>query len=408
MTLQGVGRRAHLSTLCQMSVAKQSLMVVVCLFGLASCSSASDGGEAADPSPIVESLTPTADEPGGLALESGLASLAERDSVPGVAFALVDSQGTISSGGLGFADVENGVEATADTLFHVGSTHKALNALMVATLVDDGSLDWDTPIGDLVLDHDVPDGLTIRHLLTMTGGIPADAEEDLPEGITDRSMLADVVFEATEQAEPLGEPGTVFEYSNLSASAAGYAAVLAEHPEESNVHEGYLTLMVERVLTPLGMDDSYLLATEAAASGYLARSYGLDGDDPVVLVSEDTDADALAPSGSLKSTANDMARFLQMLLGGGTAADGRSIVSPESIDTMWEPVLEDYAMGWEAGSLEGVSFLSHEGSFDGFLSVIVMAPEDDLGLVVLTNSEDAAVDLIAEAPRLLIDAVAAR
>lgn len=336
-------------------------------------------------------------------LRAAFVELAEEESIPGVAYAVVDSEGIVEAGGIGFADVANEVPVTADTLFHIGSAHKAINVLLVATLVDDETIEWDTAIVEIVPDYAFDESLTVRHLLTMTGGIPADAEDDLPVGAVDQAALADVVFESVESADTLAEPGAVFDYSNISASVAGYAAVLADQPESANVHQDYLELVEDRVLGPLGMDDSFLLASEAIASGLLSRTYELEGGVAVLLESEDTDDDLLAPSGALKSSANDMARFLQVLLADGVAPDGSSVVSSASIETMWEPALEGYAMGWEVGSVDDVPYLAHEGSFDGFLSLIMVAPDLDLGLVVLTNADTAATDLLSAAPRLLIE-----
>lgn len=276
------------------------------------------------------------------------------------------------------------------------------SALLVATFVDECVFDWDTPVAEP--DFDLDPAITVRHLLTMTSGIPADAEDLLP-GRVDQSDVVDAVFASIEETVLAGRPGSTFEYSNLSASAAGYAASLTAIPGVTNGHQRYLDLFASRVLEPLGMQESILLASDARASGQLAASYELDGDQAIRLESEDIDNDLLAPSGSLKSSASDMALFLQMLLADGANQDGRQIASTESIDAMWEPGLEGYATGWEAGSLSGVSYLFHEGSFDGFLGIIMIVPDEDVAMVLLTNSEDAAGELVAALPRIVIDSV---
>ena len=204
-------------------------------------------------------------------LRSALVELARADEVPGVAYAVVDEDGIVEAGGFGLADVENDVTATADTLFHIGSTHKAMNAYLIATLVDQGVLDWDTALVDLVPEAQIDPAITVRHLLTMTGGVPAAAEDDLPIGSGGGTTPTDRVFTAVEEAPPVGGPGEVFEYSNISAAAAGYAAVLAARPNEVNVHAGYLELFENRVLEPLAMSDSTLLVSEARENGTAGR-----------------------------------------------------------------------------------------------------------------------------------------
>ncbi len=339
----------------------------------------------------------------GSDLEAALAELADAGSVPGFAYAVVDADGIVETAGYGYANLERGVEARPETLFHIGSTHKAMNALLAATLVEDGTLRWDTALADLAVDFDIEPNITVEQLLTMTSGVPADAEDDLAEDPGDPEDWGSVIFDQFDEARLLDTPGSVFDYSNISASAAGYAAVLAVDPDETDLHQGYLELFTERVLEPLGMSDSTLLASEAQATGRLAASYELDAEGVRVLESEDDDADLLAPSGSLKSTVVDMARFLQMLVADGVTADGSRIVTPETIATMFEPALENYAMGWEQAA--SGDYLVHEGAFDGFASVIVIAPDDQMAMVLLTNSERAAVDLVTAAPELFFASI---
>lgn len=371
------------------------LLILMPLFAV-SCGT----GSKSEPGGEVSELSAS----GFIEFEAELRAIAEQDGLHGLALAVVDSTGVLWSQGIGYTDLDESNPATADTLFHIGSTHKALNALFVATLVDDEYLDWNTPLADLIPDVDIDPLITIRHLLTMTAGIPADAEDDLEEGRLQQNELASVAFESIADADLLAEAGQLFEYSNISASAAGYASASAAGHEGENLHALYLDLFTERVLEPLGMDDSTLFVSEAIDSG--AYSAGFTAEAGLAVVdSLDSDADLLAPSGSLKSTANDMALFLQALLNDGVTASGDVIVSADSIEMMWQPVLENYAMGWEVSKSQGISYLSHEGSYDGYLSIIMLVPDHDLGLVVLTNSEDAGEGLVAAAPELFLSVV---
>ncbi|MEM7094337.1 MAG: serine hydrolase domain-containing protein [Actinomycetota bacterium] len=327
-------------------------------------------------------------------IQPGLLKVAGESPGFGFTFAVVDSSGIIEQGAYGIYD-PSGRATELDTLFHVGSTHKAINALVVATLVDDDIVDWDTALATVLDDPDIDPAITFRHLLTMSSGIPADIEDDLPEDLA-QPDLADTVFDAVATMDPLADPGETFEYSNVSAAAAGYGAAMAG-ATTSNAHQAYIDLLQDRVLDPLGMSDSTVLASEAASTGRLSTSFSPSGS----VASIDSDTDILAPSGSLKSTAGDMAHFLQMMLAGGTTTNGERLVSEAVIAEMWTPALENYAMGWEMMHVDGIEVLVHEGSFDGFLSIIAVLPDDDLGLVVLTNSEvrgqgviDAAVGLL--------------
>ncbi len=337
-----------------------------------------------------------------VSLASELTAIAQRDGVPGFAFAVVEPDGITDAAGVGLADVDAALPVTTDTLFHIGSTHKALDALLVATLVDEGVMDWDSSLAESTPGVDLDPDITMRHLLTMTSGLPESAEDSVPYSVAEQARIDDSVFEAFTSAERLGPPGEVFAYSNVSAAAAGYFAAAAADPSTENLHQENLDQLAERVLEPLGMTDSVLLASQARATGDPSRSFELDGEQPIELESEDVDLDVLAPSGALKSSVSDMGKFLAMLLNEGLAPDGTRIISTESIDTMWSPELEGYAVGWEAGTESGVDYVAHEGSWDEFLSIIMVIPEREVALVLMANSEDAAEDLVSAVPALFV------
>jgi len=88
---------------------------------------------------------------------------------------------------------------TTGTLFHIGSTQKSMTAMMIATLVDDGLLDWDEPVINFAPSFGLSDPqamqeVTIRHLLSMRGGIPDDAEDDLNEEAGDSHSIRELRF----------------------------------------------------------------------------------------------------------------------------------------------------------------------------------------------------------------------
>ena len=337
------------------------------------------------------------------AFAQSLVDRALTDGVPGVSVSVVDADGLLATAAGGVADADEGVPVRVDTLSHAGSTHKALNAFFVATVVDDGLMAWDDEVVDLVDDPGVGDGVTVADLLAMAGGIPADAEELIDWGGVDDGPIDRVAFDAIAATEPIAAPGEVFEYSNLSASLAGYAAAAATDASSGDLHVAYRRAFRERVLDPLGMGDTLLLASEAAASGRLSRSHDVDDGVAVVLDSIDVDADVLLPSGGLKTTATDLGRFLTAML-----ADGDGIVDAEQIERMWGPVLEDYALGWQVTTSGASEVRFHEGSYDGFLSVIVVLPDDGVGLVLLANTETPAAGVVGDAPEMLATWVAGR
>ncbi len=323
-------------------------------------------------------------------LETELRAWSADSGTAGFSMAVVSSGGVVHRADGGFADRDGELPVTADTLFHAGAMQRSMNALLIATLVEDAVLEWDTPVVDLVSDTGIDPDITIRHLLTGTAGVALDADRQLPTGEIGSDEVGPAIFSAVaREANRSAEPGAKFVLDDVSPAAAGYAAAGAAANGGENVHQAYLRLFSERVLEPLGMSDSTLLASEARASGNLSKSYSIIGRE---VLTSDREVDILAPESALKSNTNDLGQYLQMLLNDGVTQAGETLVSPESIEIMTEPalgdpVLGDYAMGWFHGvNRNGVTVLSHAGFFDGFVGAIFLAPESDLGLVVLTNS----------------------
>ena len=250
------------------------------------------------------------------------------DGIPGAAVALVRDNDIRLADGFGLQNVTANTPVTPETLFHIGSTHKSMNALLIATLVDDGLLNWDTPIVEIDPEFELSDPeatgqLTIRHLLSMSSGIPDEAEDDLPE-----NTAPEDIFDAAAETDLLGQPGETFSYSNVSAALAGYLGVMAAGGDSDDLHAGYARLLEERILGPIGMETATISASEAHASPNMSKSYTYTNDrEPVEAKSYDVDSDALAPSGSLKANINEMALYISTVLNGGIAPNGNRVVS---------------------------------------------------------------------------------
>ena len=332
-------------------------------------------------------------------VESRLAA----DGIAGAAVAVVQADDQLWVQGFGQRDVEAGLPVTPDTLFHIGSITKSMTALLAASLVEEGLIDWDGPVVSVYPDFALADAnatatVTMRHLLSMTSGIPDSAEDEFDVEGSDPWTMFDYLAETPLPAAP----GEVFSYSNLSASAAGYLSVLAVDPAAEDLYGGYETLLQQRVLQPIGMTTAVVRVSEARRNPNYGHSY-VSGDDgqPVSADPEDVDGDVLAPSGTVKANVEEMGRYVQTMLAGGVAPDGKRVVEADTLETLWEPDLEDYGLGWEIGEVGGETLIMHEGSFDNYLGVVGFWPEADLGFVILTNTAEAAEQLIADFPEVL-------
>jgi CubicO group peptidase (beta-lactamase class C family) len=320
-----------------------------------------------------------------------LAARMEADHIPGLAYGLILPGGEIFAEGMGLRDVENGLQVTARTLFHIGSTQKSMNAMMIASLIDQGYFDWETPVVEIYPDFQLSRSsytrqVTMVHLLSMSSGIPDYAEDELD---LDNARQADVL-DAVANTDLLFSPGGVFSYSNLSATMAGYAAGYVWTDGDADLVGGYAEAMIELVLEPIGMESASFSVSEARNSEDFSYSYVLaDGRNAERAESYDLDRDPLGPSGTLKINVMDMAKYVATQMNEGVAPNGNHVVSVENLRMTWEVQLEDYALGWDLFTYANTEVIVHTGAFDNFVSVIGFLPDLDIGLVLLINSEDA-------------------
>jgi len=325
-------------------------------------------------------------------------------NVPGVAVVIVQGGEIVYAEGFGVKEIGSDDPVTADTVFTIGSTTKAMTSMMVASLVDDGLIEWDTPLVEVMpqfrlSDEQATQQITLREALGMTTGLP-DIGPVLflsgrpPEDFVE--YLADVPLAAP--------PGESYVYHNEMYVVGAYAAAMAAGAEYGeNLFATYVDLMQERVFDPLGMTSATFSAQEAAASPNHATPHfmslnanlaetGLD-----VTPTHYMDMDTLAPAGTARMSATDVGRFLITMLSGGVAPDGSRAISAENLAETWTeqishepaPHLEQasYGMGWNQATYQGIPLVTHDGSLAGFSSDMAFIPEADTGIVVLTNAD---------------------
>ncbi|MDK1029214.1 MAG: serine hydrolase domain-containing protein [Anaerolineae bacterium] len=327
------------------------------------------------------------------------------EHIPGLAYALILPDGTIYAQGYGFRDVAQENPVTPNTLFHIASTQKSMNSMLVAVLIDAGYFDWDTPLVEIYPDFQLSnpeytEQVTMRHLLSMSSGIPDFAEDNLD---VETASPSDVLL-AVASTNLLSAPGNVFNYSNLSATMAGYIAGYAHSGGQADLYRGYVEALRALVLEPIGMTQATFSVTEARSRDDFSYSYTLpNGVAPQLAESYDVDEDPLAPAGSLKANVLELAAYIATQINSGVAPNGTRIVSAENLRETWRPVLEGYALGWENLRYNNSQLVYHTGSYDNYVSVMAFLPEEHIGLVILINSEDAGYDLTEDAPYDLID-----
>lgn len=315
-------------------------------------------------------------------LDSKLQQQLEKMKLPGLAFALVVDDKVVFAKGYGLSDIHKQKPVSADTLFAIGSTTKAFTSTLVGMLADEKKLNLDDPISRYIPDFE-PAGdrgdqeITIRDVLCHRSGF---SRMGLlwAGGKTDWRQ----VLELAENAEPFGEFRKDFIYNNVMYMAGGRCAgVAAESSWES--------LVKSRIFRPLGMNSSgtgleFLKNSREVASGYL-----WDSDREEFTKLPQLNSDAVGPSGSIVSSANDMATWVRLQLGQGEF-EGTRLISKKQLTETWsrQMQMQDdvyYGLGWMLRNWNGSPVVEHGGSVNGYAAQVTLLPEYDAGYVLLTN-----------------------
>jgi CubicO group peptidase (beta-lactamase class C family) len=312
--------------------------------------------------------------------------------ITGLSVALVDDQELVWAEGFGYADKENGIAATPDTVYMVASVSKLFTAAAIMQLADQGKLDIDQPVQTYIPEFSIHSRfpaagpITPRTLMDHHSGLPSDwtngmvaygADQDTLTRSEFHNLLAEI-----RQTYVIDPPNTAFSYSNLGYSLLGYTV-------EGVTGQEFSDYMDEAILGPLGMDaSSFTLRPDMQPR--LAKEY-LNGEEHESYWSRDI------PAATLRTTVEDLSRFMIMVFGDGEF-DGQEILRAETVAEMLSPQNSDvpldlgarWGLGWWLIPLPGLEYAGeqawHSGGEGMWSSLLVILPDYKLGVVLLNNS----------------------
>ncbi|MBL8959808.1 MAG: serine hydrolase [Gemmatimonadetes bacterium] len=327
-------------------------------------------------------------------LDAELEAIRKDWRVPGLAVAVVAKGKVIHARGYGLRDVERQLPVERDTKFAIASISKSFAVTSIAALVREGKVEWDGQVREYLpefrmIDPVLTERMTIRDLVTMRSGL---ARHDLMWGIgvfTRPEIVARLRY-----LQPNRDFRTTWQYQNLMYTTAGYVAgrVFGSSWED---------LVQARVLGPLGMTQTSPSFERFISSSNIALPYALHDSGQLMPVPWRS-TDAIAPTGGLHSTLDDMVRYLTMHMQGGVfegreiiaRADARAMQTPQMAmqrPMTWDagefPELSDeaYGMGLLVTHYRGHKMVHHSGNWDGYSLELSFLPNDSVGVVVLTN-----------------------
>jgi CubicO group peptidase (beta-lactamase class C family) len=335
-------------------------------------------------------------------LDNYVASSMKTFDVPGMAVAIVKDGKVLVAKGYGVRKLGESTPVDEFTLFGIGSNTKAFTTAALATLVDQGKLSWDDPVyqrlpGFVMYDPYVSHEMTIRDLLTHRSGMGL-GEGDLLFWPHSTYTREEVIYKLRFM-KPASSFRSHYAYDNLLYMTAGQII-----PAVTGASwDDYVR---QRIFAPLGMSHSNLTNAGIKPTDDVAFPHSHVGTDKLQVIHFEV-LDNAAPAGAINSCAADMAKWVQLQLNRGKFVDregrlfseqrSREMWSPQTILPIGDPPpglaglkanFADYALGWGLHDYHGRKLIGHTGGVAGFVSRVMLVPEENLGVVILTNAEE--------------------
>lgn len=318
----------------------------------------------------------------------------EKLGVPGVSIGIVQDGKILFAGGFGKRDLAKPDKADADTLYMIASNTKALTTLMLAKLVDEGKLGWDTPVTKVLPSFKLGDAETtkqvlVKHLICACTGLP---RQDLEWLFEFKTATPDTALKTLGTMQPTSRFGELFQYSNPLAAAGGFVGGHVAYPRKE-LGAAYDEAMRKLVFEPLGMKSTtFDFKTALAGNHASAHSVDIDGKPAHAVMEVNYSIPAVRPAGGAWSNVRDVLRYVQMEIDRGQLPGGKRYIGAGTLLARRAPQVEigkdtTYGMGLTVDRYWGVPVLHHGGDLIGYHSDMLWLPEQKVGAVILTNSD---------------------
>jgi len=308
----------------------------------------------------------------------------QKYKLPALAGGIVTSKGLIAAGATGVRKAGTNVVATTDDLWHLGSDTKAMTAVLIGALIEQGKIKWDSTLAEIF--PELAPGMnpefrkvTLVHLLSHRAGLPHDLDWNQISRTGNLRQQREQAVKIATSVAPLSPIGSKYEYSNVGFVLAGAMA-------ERVMDDTWENLITQRIFKPLSMNGAGFGGTGTPgqidqpwshdANGSPTPNNGPSVDNPPVM----------APAGEVHASLADWSKFIADQLRGlhGEAA----LLKPGTYQALHAPPFGgDYAGGWGVSQRDwgGGTVFSHAGSNTVNYAVVWMAPTRNFALLVVTN-----------------------
>lgn len=313
--------------------------------------------------------------------------------VPGLSIAIIQKNGQmLYQNAFGVKQLGVNDPVTVDTPFMIGSTTKALTTLLMARLVDQKKLNWDTRVKDTLpefylADQTLTEQLTIRHTVSASTGMP---RRDLDWIFKYKDVTPEERLAQMRHMKPTTKLGETFQYSNYLVMAGGYAAAICYAPGDK-LENAYAIAMQELIFKPLRMNHTALKIEDAMQLG-AAKPHGttFNGKLCEIPLEWENSVHSVAPAGAIWSTAHDLCQYLLLEMNSGVFAETR-VIAEEPLKERRKPGIKMganmyYGLGLILAEEQGLDSIGHGGATLGFSSDLAFFPDLGIGFSLLANA----------------------
>jgi CubicO group peptidase (beta-lactamase class C family) len=306
--------------------------------------------------------------------------LAGKFGVPGVAVGIW-ADGREDYAVYGLTSTENPLPVNRDTLFLLGSVTKSYTASALMVLVEQGKVDLDAPVRRYLPEFALPDdasaaGITVLQLLNHTAGLEWRLGDDTGEG--DDALAGQVA--CLKRSNPIAAPGMRASYSQVGFNVVGR---IIEKVTGLTYENAVRTLLLE----PLGLDNSVFAVNDVLVRRFAVGHNLTDGKLAGVRQWKDTRGNN--PGAGLAASVGDLLAWGRFHLG-----DGRGVLAADALVRMRRPTAElrgsslgdAFGICWFLKRVGTVDTAGHGGSSNGQFADLLLVPERDFAVVVMSNA----------------------
>ncbi|QAA82468.1 serine hydrolase [Aequorivita sp. H23M31] len=320
--------------------------------------------------------------------------------VPGMAVAVLKDGKIYHKNTYGIRSIKTKEKVNENTLFGVASNTKAFTTAALGQLVDKGKLNWDTKVTDIIPDFKLYDAyvtneFTVRDLITHRSGLGLGAGDLMVFPASNTTTKKEMIHNL-RYLKPVSSFRSKYDYDNLLYIVAGEIVARVSG-------EDYDDYIRKNFFEPLKMTRSKLSIPEIDAD-----PNRIDGHAPVngkLEITTNTFTQIATPAAGIYASINDMSKWVQAQLDKGKYGEKLkdSLFSEKVHREMWTPQtivrsgkwpynthFTAYGLGWFLSDIDGNFQVTHTGGLLGIVSQVIMFPDLDLGIIILTNQQSGA------------------